>query len=84
MNKIILNIDGMKCGMCESHVNDIIRKNFNVKKIKSSHKKNKTAIVCDDDINIDDIIRVITNQGYRVEDFNVEPYVKHGIFDKLL
>lgn len=84
MNKIVLDIDGMKCGMCESHVNDLIRKNFNVKKIKSSHKKNKTAIVCDDDINIDDIIDVITKQGYRVGNFNVEPYVKHGIFDKLL
>lgn len=84
MNKITLSIDGMKCGMCESHVNDLIRKNFNIKKIKSSYKKNKTAIVCDDNISVDDVISVITKQGYRVENFHVEPYVKRGLFEKLL
>ena len=28
MKKIILKIDGMRCGMCETHVCDFIRKNF--------------------------------------------------------
>ena len=27
-----LRIDGMACGMCESHINDAIRNNFDVKK----------------------------------------------------
>ena len=26
----ILKIDGMMCGMCESHMNDVIRKNFKI------------------------------------------------------
>lgn len=26
MIKTILKIDGMMCGMCESHMNDVIRK----------------------------------------------------------
>ena len=39
MKKTILTIDGMMCGMCESHVNDAIRANFNVKKVSSSHAK---------------------------------------------
>ena len=39
MTKITLKIDGMMCGMCESHVNDVIRKNFNVKKVNSSRAK---------------------------------------------
>ena len=26
MNKITVKIDGMMCGMCESHVNDAIRR----------------------------------------------------------
>ena len=34
-----LRIDGMACGMCESHINDAIRNNFDVKKVKSSHKR---------------------------------------------
>ena len=32
MTKTTLKIDGMMCGMCESHMNDAIRKAFNVKK----------------------------------------------------
>lgn len=36
MIKTTLKIDGMMCGMCESHMNDVIRKNFKVKKVTSS------------------------------------------------
>ena len=32
MVKTVLKIDGMMCGMCESHMNDLIRKNFKSKK----------------------------------------------------
>ena len=32
MVKITLEIQGMACGMCASHINDTIRKNFGVKK----------------------------------------------------
>lgn len=28
MIKTTLKIDGMMCGMCESHMNDVIRQNF--------------------------------------------------------
>ena len=38
MVQLTLRIDGMSCGMCESHVNDTIRQKFNVKKVTSSHK----------------------------------------------
>lgn len=37
MLKITLGVDGMMCGMCESHVNDAVRKAFPVKKVTSSH-----------------------------------------------
>ena len=30
MLKITLGVDGMMCGMCESHVNDAVRKAFTV------------------------------------------------------
>ncbi len=36
MVKITLKINGMMCGMCESHINDVIRKTFPVKKVSSS------------------------------------------------
>lgn len=33
MVKTILKIDGMMCGMCEAHINDCIRRAFDVKKL---------------------------------------------------
>lgn len=41
MLKITLGVDGMMCGMCESHVNDAVRKAFPVKKVTSSHGKGR-------------------------------------------
>ena len=32
MFRTVVDIDGMMCGMCESHVNDAVRNNFKVKK----------------------------------------------------
>lgn len=45
MFKITVKIDGMMCGMCESHINDAIRKSFAVKKVVSSHTKERTEII---------------------------------------
>ena len=44
MFRTVVKIDGMMCGMCEAHINDAIRRNFNVKKVKSSHSKGETVI----------------------------------------
>ena len=41
MKKITMKIDGMKCGMCETHVNNCVRTNFEVKSVKSSHLKKR-------------------------------------------
>ena len=38
MIKTTLGINGMACGMCESHINDVVRRNFKVKKVSSSFK----------------------------------------------
>lgn len=64
MPKIYLNVEGMKCGMCEAHVNDVVRKNFKIKKIKSSHKKNLTIITKEDTLDVDNIINSINALGY--------------------
>ena len=44
MIRTVVDIDGMMCGMCESHVNDAVRNNFKVKKVSSSHGKGRTVI----------------------------------------
>ena len=45
MTRTVVGIDGMACGMCESHVNDTVRRNFHVKSVKASHKKKQAEII---------------------------------------
>lgn len=76
MNKITLTIDGMACGMCESHVNDAIRNTFSVKKVSSSYKKGLTEIISESSLDDDKLREVIEKTGYKVLDITVAPYEK--------
>lgn len=82
MVKITMKIDGMKCGMCESHVNDVVRKCAEVKKVTSSHAKNRTVIVAESEIDLATIREAIEKQGYRVLSVETEPYVKKKLFGR--
>ena len=64
MWKYTVEVTGMMCGMCESHTNDAVRKNFDVKKVTSNHSKNETVIICEDEINEAELRKVITDLGY--------------------
>ena len=50
MEKIVVKVDGMQCGMCEAHVNEAVRAAFPVKKVTSSHSKGQTVILTEEDI----------------------------------
>ena len=50
MVQMTLKIDGMQCGMCESHVNDTLRAAFPLKKVCSSHSKGETVLVTAEEI----------------------------------
>lgn len=76
MVKITLKIDGMACGMCESHVNDTIRKNFAVKKVTSSHSKGLTEIIAENQPDEEALKKAIAETGYTVLSVQTEPYVK--------
>ncbi len=78
MIKTTVGIDGMMCGMCESHVNDAIRKSFDVKKVSSSHSKKQTEIISEEAIDEDKLRAVIDETGYTVLSVDSEPYKKKG------
>lgn len=80
MNKITLKIDGMMCGMCESHINDAVRQKFRVKKVTSSHAKGKTVILTEEDIGEQPLRAAIEAAGYKVLSVKSEPYEKKGLF----
>lgn len=64
MTQTVLKIEGMACGMCESHVNDAIRNNFSVKKVKSSHKKGETVIKSEQPLDAEKLKKIIADTGY--------------------
>ena len=78
MIKTTVGIDGMMCGMCESHVNDAIRKSFDIQKVSSSHSKKKTEIISEEAIDEDKLRAVIDETGYTVLSVDSEPYKKKG------
>ena len=45
MIKTVLKIDGMMCSMCESHMNDVVRKSCSPKKVNSSAKNGETVVI---------------------------------------
>ena len=84
MTKTVLKIDGMMCGMCESHINDVVRKNFKVKKVNSSHVKALCEIISENEIDESKLKKAISDTGYSVTSFKAEPYEKKkGLFSFL-
>lgn len=82
MIKTTLKIDGMACGMCESHVNDTVRKVMKVKKVNSSHTKGETVIISEEEPDEAKLSEEIGKTGYKVIGFETEPYEKKGLFRK--
>ncbi len=80
MVKTVLKIDGMMCGMCESHMNELIRKNFEVKKVTSSAKKGETVVISEKEIDIPQAKKEIKDIGYELLSYETEPYEKKGFF----
>ena len=80
MVKTTLNINGMACGMCESHVNEAIRNAFKVKKDTSSHTKCETVIISEEALDENKIKEVIAPTGYELTGITSEPYEKKGLF----
>ena len=81
MIKTTLEIDGMMCGMCESHINDAIRNSVDVKKVNSSHTKGETVIVSKEALDEDKIKSVIDKTGYELQSVSSEELEeKKGLF----
>ena len=80
MWKYTVQVDGMMCGMCESHVNDAVRRAFPVKKVSSSRNKRETVVVAEGELDEQALRSVISAAGYAVGDIQKEPYVKRGLF----
>ena len=82
MVETILKVNGMMCGMCESHINDAIRRAFNVKKVTSSHSKGETVVLSDEPLDEEKLRAAIKETGYDLVSISAAPYEKRGLFGR--
>ncbi len=80
MIETILKIDGMACGMCESHINDVVRRTCNVKKVTSSHSRGETVVLSEQPLDEAALQAAIRETGYELKDMTAHPYEKKGLF----
>jgi len=83
MVKTKLKIDGMMCGMCEAHVNDVIRKLIpDAKKVKSSHTKGESSFISETEPDGEELKKAIAETGYTLLSIDSSPYTKKflGLF----
>ena len=80
MVKTVVNVEGMMCGMCESHINDAIRQAMQVKKVTSSHGKGETVVISPEELDQEALKKVVEATGYQVLSVSTEPYEKKGLF----
>ena len=64
MTRTIVKVDGMMCSMCEAHINDAIRRKFNVKKVKSNRKRKETVIESEYALDQELLKKTIEDTGY--------------------
>ena len=83
MIETTLKINGMMCGMCESHINEVVRKNAQVNKVTSSHTKGETVIVSEAPVDVEKLKEAIAATGYTVTGAETKPYEKKGLFSFL-
>ena len=80
MIKTVLKVNGMMCGMCEAHMNDLVRKNFKIKKVTSSVKDGETVVISEENLDIPFLKKEIKEIGYELVGVHTEPYEKKGFF----
>ena len=78
MWKYTVHVEGMMCGMCESHVNDAVRKAFPVKKVS----RNETTVIAETELDEDVLRTAISATGYEVGEIRKEPWEKKGLFGR--
>ncbi|HCK87249.1 MAG TPA: copper resistance protein CopZ [Erysipelotrichaceae bacterium] len=81
MKKITAGVEGMMCGMCESHINDAVRSAFpSIKKVTSDRKKKQTVIITEDAISEEQLRAVIDPTGYTMTSYALEENARKGLF----
>ena len=83
MIKTTLKIEGMMCGMCETHVCDAIRKAVpSAKKVTASRTKKEASFMTDDAVDTEAVKAAIDATGYTCLSTESAVYEKKGLFGR--
>lgn len=82
MWRYTIQVTGMVCSMCESHVNDAVRRAFPVKRVTSSRGKNETVVLAGQALDEAALRAAISAAGYDVGEIRKEPWEKKGLFGR--
>lgn len=82
MWRYTIHVDGMMCGMCESHVNDAVRKAFPVKRVASSRSKSETTVLAERELDEGTLRAAVSAAGYEVGEIRKKPWEKKGLFSR--
>lgn len=81
MWKYTVQVNGMMCSMCESHINNAVRKALPVKQVNSSQRKKETTIVTEAELDEEALRAAISAAGYEVWEIRKESW-KKGLFSR--
>lgn len=82
MIETTLGVEGMMCGMCEAHVNDAIRRAFDVASAKSDRRRNRCVVVSAEPLDEALVRDVIEKTGYQLTSVSFKPHVKKSFFGR--
>lgn len=78
MVETILKIDRLVCGLCEAHVDQLIRNHFEIQKVKSNHRKSETKIISEQPLDQNRLTEIIEADGYRIVEIQEKQLEKKG------
>lgn len=84
MIRTTLQISGMICGICETHVNDAIRSAFQVNKVRSSRDRGETVIESELPLNRERLRQTINATGYLMLSAKEEEIAKKSLIQSIL
>ena len=84
MTRTTVQVSGMACGMCESHVNDAVRSAFRVKKVRSSRVRGETVIDSETPLDHEKLRQVISKTGYVMLSVSEEEIAKKSLIRSFL
>ena len=83
MIKTTLKINGMMCGMCETHICDTIRKAVpSAKKVTASRSKKEASFLTEDAVDTASLKAAVDATGYTCLGAESAPYEKKGWFGR--